>query len=78
MPFFVFLIEVSWEFYLAIKAKSTNKKSLVKKSWITKEGTPERVRIPYQGHTQIFMIGSTVAFVICYCALSASYYSNYV
>jgi hypothetical protein len=76
MPFFVFLIEVSWEFYLAIKAKSTNKKSLVKKSWITKEGKPERIRIPYQGPTQCLMIGFTLVFIGGYTLLGITYYLN--
>jgi hypothetical protein len=70
MPFFVFLIEVSWEFNLTIKAKATKKMSSLKQSWMAKERKPERIRIPYQGLTQCMMIGLTLAFFACYCLWS--------
>jgi len=76
MPFFVFLIEVSWEFYLTFKAKATNKKYLVKKSWITKEVKPERIGITYQGPTQCLMIGLTLVFIGGYTVLGITYYFN--
>jgi hypothetical protein len=76
MPFFVFLIEISWEFYLTIKAKEINKMSVLKKQWMTKERKPERIRILYLGPTQCLMIGLTLVFIAGYTVLGITYYFN--